>query len=291
MVWPKQAAALAVVALPAVVYAAILRDISGLAERADLAGNGAPLPSIPAAGNRKRQASGGFLDSSPGSSTTGACEEATTFSLNNFGQLEVSGQVISMNPGTPYIALRPISPQGSITITFSLNNGALTWTNDAFFGGEAGFCQDTSGQVFATFVDPAVAYPPNCAAVALGPVVASTCGAGSGSGSGGSNTGSTTASPIVTSLGSTIVSTGTDGSVFSSVSTFASTLSGPITSAPTDAPAVPTPVINGTLTLRPGLYAEDDFVNPTGQTCSIVTESWIFGDTTLLPHTATTTVV
>ncbi|KAL3304415.1 putative wsc domain-containing protein [Colletotrichum asianum] len=285
MVWPKQAAALAIVALPAVAHAAILRDISGLAEHADLAGNGAPLPSVPAAGNRKRQASGGFLDSTPGSGTTGACEEATTFSLNNFGQLEVSGQVISMNPGTPYIALRPISPQGSITITFSLNNGALAWTNAAFFGGQAGFCQDTTGQVFATFVDPAVAYPPNCAAVALGPIVASTCGAG------GSTTGGTTASPIVTSLGSTIVSTGTDGSVFSSVSTFASTISGPITSAPTDAPAVPTPVVNGTLTLRPGLYAEGNFVNPAGQTCSVVTESWIFGDTTLLPHTATTTVV
>ncbi|KAF4920238.1 hypothetical protein CGCVW01_v007080, partial [Colletotrichum viniferum] len=266
MVWPKQAAALAMVALPVVAHAAILRDISGLAEHGDLAGNGAPLPSVPAAGNRKRQVSGGFLDSTPGSSTTPACEEASTFSLNNFGQLEVSGQVISMNPGTPYIALRPISPQGSITITFSLNNGVLTWTNDAFFGGQAGFCQDTTGQVFATFVDPAVAYPPNCAAVALGPIVASTCGAG------GSTTGGTTASPIVTSLGSTIVSTGTDGSVFSSVSTFASTISGPITSAPTDAPAVPTPVVNGTLTLRPGLYAEGNFVNPAGQTCSVVTE-------------------
>ncbi|KAF4857213.1 hypothetical protein CGCSCA4_v000509 [Colletotrichum siamense] len=285
MVWPKQAATLVMVALPVVAHAAILRDISGLAEHGDLAGNGAPLPSVPAAGNRKRQASGGFLDSTPGSSTTPACEEASTFSLNNFGQLEVSGQVISMNPGTPYIALRPISPQGSITITFSLNNGALAWTNDAFFGGQAGFCQDTTGQVFATFVDPAVAYPPNCAAVALGPIVASTCGAG------GSTTGGTTASPIVTSPGSTIVSTGTDGSVFSSVSTFASTISGPITSAPTDAPAVPTPVVNGTLTLRPGLYAEGNFVNPAGQTCSVVTESWIFGDTTLLPHTATTTVV
>ncbi|KAF9881772.1 hypothetical protein CkaCkLH20_00918 [Colletotrichum karsti] len=304
MVWTKKAAAFAVASLPIIAQAAIIRDISGLIERADLGNGAAPLPSIPAGHNRKRQVTGGFLDTDPGTTTTANCGDAASFSLNNFGQLEVNGQVLSTNPGTPFIALRPITPQGSITVTFSLNNGALTWSNDAFFGGQAGFCQDPTGQVYATFADPAIAYPANCAAIRLGPVLASTCQGGSvipsgllpPTGTSAASAGITSGqasgqvSGRVTALPTTIVSTGSDGSVFSTVSSFETTLTGPITGVPTDTPAVPTSsaVINGTLSLPPGMYPGGSaFSSPAGETCRVVTESWMFGETTLLPRTTT----
>lgn len=173
MVGAKLAVALVATSCSLVAQAALIRDKSGLFDF-DLAVEDAPLPSFPAtfdSRNRKRQTAGGFLDTTPGSTITGACVEATVFSLNNLGQLEVDGSVISVNPGTPFIPLRPISPAGSITVTFSLINGVLAWSNPAFFGGQAGFCQDTTGQVFATFSNPAVAYPANCQPVVLGPVI------------------------------------------------------------------------------------------------------------------------
>ncbi|KAL0944440.1 uncharacterized protein CTRU02_202327 [Colletotrichum truncatum] len=243
MVYIKQAVVLAAASLSSVTQAVAVRDYSGLDQHV---GRDAPLPSVPAVPeNRrvKRQVAGGFIASSP----TNNCGQATAFNLNSFGQLEANGLIISTNPGTPFIPLRPTVPQGSITVTFSLTDGALTWSNPAFFGGRAGFCQDTAGQVWATFADPAVAYPANCVPVRLGPVVASSCPSGPSS----------------------------------------SSSTGPITRTPTGIPGtIPTPtpaVVNGTLTLRPGLYTEANFMTPAGAMCRIVTESWVFGDTTLLP--------
>ncbi|KAF6833444.1 hypothetical protein CMUS01_06559 [Colletotrichum musicola] len=270
MVRAKQAVALVATSCSLVAQAALIRDKSGIVDFVDVAVEDVPLPSF-AAGfdsrNRKRQATGGFLDTTPGSAITGNCVEATTFSLNNLGQLEVDGSVISVNPGTPFIPLRPISPAGSITVTFSLTNGVLTWSNPAFFGGQAGFCQDTTGQVYATFFDPAVAYPVNCQPVTLGPVIASSL----------PSTTPAPTGPIVSTVATTIIGTGSDGSVFTTVSTL-------VTTAPTVvAPPTTSAVVNGTLTLRPGLYPEPGFATPAGLYCSVVTESWIFGDTTLLP--------
>ncbi|GJC94163.1 Wsc domain-containing protein [Colletotrichum higginsianum IMI 349063] len=46
-------------------------------------------------------------------------------------------------------------------------------------------------------------------------------------------------------------------------------------------------VVNSTLTLRPGLYTDADFVTPAGATCRVISESWILGQTTLLPARVT----
>ncbi|KAF6835228.1 hypothetical protein CPLU01_04488 [Colletotrichum plurivorum] len=287
MVRAKQAVALVATSCSLVAQAALIRDKSGIVDFVDVAVEDVPLPSF-AAGfdsrNRKRQATGGFLDTTPGSAITGNCVEATTFSLNNLGQLEVDGSVISVNPGTPFIPLRPISPAGSITVTFSLTNGVLTWSNPTFFGGQAGFCQDTTGQVYATFFDPAVAYPVNCQPVTLGPVIAETCPGGNGIPSSLPSTTPAPTGPIVSTVVTTIIGTGSDGSVFTTVSTLVTSIPGPFTTAPTVvAPPTTSAVVNGTLTLRPGLYPEPGFATPAGLYCSVVTESWIFGDTTLLP--------
>ncbi|TDZ61118.1 hypothetical protein CTRI78_v004567 [Colletotrichum trifolii] len=292
MLRTSQIVALAATSFVALSDAAILRDNSHVDGR-EIAWDGAPQPSIPAL--RRRQDAGGFLGTTPASPVTGSCTQATTFSLNSAGQLEVDGAIISVNPGTPFMPLRPIIPLGSITVTFSLNNGALTWSNDQFFGGQAGFCQDAAGQVYATFADPAVAYPAGCTAIQLGPVVASTCQSGSIVSSLAPSTASTASAASTArtaTVGTTIVSTRSDDSVFSTVSSFETTLTGPITEVPTLAPTS-TAVVNGTLTLRSGLYPEPGFFTPAGQTCSVVTESWIYGDTTLLParSTATTAVV
>lgn len=167
MVCLKQVAALAAASYAAGAYASAIPDLVG--------GDGSPQPSIPALRERgngisKRQTAGGFINTAA-NPITSDCGVAAEFSLNTLGQLVVGDSVISVNPGTPFIPLRPISPPGSITVTFALRNGALTWSNPAFFGGQAGFCQDTAGQVYATFADPTVSYPANCAPVQLGPVV------------------------------------------------------------------------------------------------------------------------
>ncbi|KAK1988665.1 hypothetical protein LZ30DRAFT_469297 [Colletotrichum cereale] len=171
MAWVKQAAALAAASFSVAVCAIVLPDPDSVWS----AYNGAaPLPSTPAVyadDLRKRQTKGGFVDTDPGPAATSDCTVASTFTLNSLGELEIAGSVISMNLGTPYIPLRPISPQGNVTGSFSVSNGDLIWTNPDFFGGRAGLCQDATGQVFATFVDPAVAYPPGCDAVRLGSVV------------------------------------------------------------------------------------------------------------------------
>ncbi|GKT59315.1 putative conserved hypothetical protein [Colletotrichum tofieldiae] len=266
MVWAIQAAALAAASFSVVARAGAIPDINPV----DFADNGAPLPSIPAAfahDLRKRQTSGGYLDTDAGPPITSNCSVASTFIVNSLGQLVVGGSVISMNPGTSFIPLRPISPQGSVTGTFTVSNGELAWVNPAFFDGRAGFCQDTTGQVFATFANPAVAYPPNCSPVQLGSVVAfmwellaETCRAASTCQSGGIASGSSSTTTRSTSRAP----------------------SGPITMTPFTVPTTAA-VINSTLTLRPGLYTEAGFVNPAGATCRIVTESWIFGQSTLLP--------
>ncbi|UQC89742.1 uncharacterized protein CLUP02_15273 [Colletotrichum lupini] len=271
MVCLKQVAALAAASYAAGAYASAIPDLVG--------GDGSPQPSIPALRERsngisKRQTAGGFINTAA-NPITSDCGVAAEFSLNTLGQLVVGNSVISVNPGTPFIPLRPISPPGSITVTFALRNGALTWSNPAFFGGQAGFCQDAAGQVYATFADPTVSYPANCAPVQLGPVVASTCG---------NNGGTTTASGSVTTVASTIVSTGPGGSLTTTVSSFTTTAAPPFTVPTTSA------VANGTLTLPPGLYTVAGFANPAGAVCSIVSESWIIGQTTLLSPLATGSV-
>ncbi|KAK1968120.1 hypothetical protein LY78DRAFT_668542 [Colletotrichum sublineola] len=240
MVWIKQAAALAAASFSVVARAIVLPDPGPVGS----AGNGpAPLSSISAvfADNlRTRQNRGGFLDIKPGPPVTGDCAVASTFMLNSLGELVIAGSVISMDLGMPFIPLRPVSTQGNVTGSFSLSNGELIWANRDFFSGRARFCQDANGQVFATFVDPAVAYPPGCVAVRLRSIVASSCQNGAA-------------------------------------------VSSPVTAAPQFAAPTTAAVVNGTLTLRPGLYTQADFASPSAASCRIVTESWIFGQTTLLP--------
>ncbi|KAK1656315.1 hypothetical protein BDP81DRAFT_414585 [Colletotrichum phormii] len=142
------------------------------------------------------------------------CNQAAVFRISPSGTITVDGSALGVSPGTPFIALRSGST-GSITATFTNTNGVFAWKNDAFTGGQAGFCQDNSGQVYATF---GTTVPPNCTPITLSATPRSSC------------TASGTTSSLPASTAATNSATTTPGGVSAS-STFSpgSTL----TSSPT----------------------------------------------------------
>lgn len=95
-----------------------------------------------------------------GNSLTTACSSAVSYTLLNTqltgltsshstGYFSVSYSTL-MSPG--YAPFVPSSPAGDISTGFSVtNNGILLWTNDAFFQGQARFCYDGSGNIYAVF--------------------------------------------------------------------------------------------------------------------------------------------
>jgi hypothetical protein len=111
----------------------------------------------------KRQATGGFIGGA-GPVNPESCSAATSFDLLN-GQLLSGGVAIATDPGVAYIPIKAV-PGGSISTTFALVDNVLHWYNDAFTGGEAGTCQDSTGQIFFTFKD-SIAWPSGCTHVSI----------------------------------------------------------------------------------------------------------------------------
>ncbi|ETS87220.1 hypothetical protein PFICI_01048 [Pestalotiopsis fici W106-1] len=94
-----------------------------------------------------------------------SCTDATPFVLRN-GEFFSGSQRISTNPNAAYAPFK-VEQQGSISLLFSIvADTYLTWTNDAFSGGSATFCQDQYGQVYALFVSQS-AIPFQCTPVVL----------------------------------------------------------------------------------------------------------------------------
>ncbi|RYC81041.1 hypothetical protein BFJ63_vAg16071 [Fusarium oxysporum f. sp. narcissi] len=110
----------------------------------------------------KKREIGGFV----GADNPDVCTFALTFNLAE-GQLFVNGLPTSY-VGEDYKALgvqdEDSFVQGSITKTFGTTGRTLFFRNSGLPNGEAGFCQDSSGQVYITFS----ASPPGCVPVTLG---------------------------------------------------------------------------------------------------------------------------
>ncbi|KAK8122555.1 hypothetical protein PG984_011225 [Apiospora sp. TS-2023a] len=111
----------------------------------------------------RRQSLGGFIGAA-GPINPASCSDATPFNLTQ-GRLMSGGEMIATDPNVPYIPMKVV-PGGSISTTFTVVNGILFWYNAAFSGGQAGFCQIASGQVYATF-GAAGTGPANCNAVSI----------------------------------------------------------------------------------------------------------------------------
>lgn len=131
------------------------------------AANGTPMlsTSIPDT-DRRRQAvdgGGGFVGGA-GPVNPASCGDATRFHLTD-GQLLSGGEPVAVDPGVASMPLR-VGTGGSISTTFSVAGGVLSWTNASFSGGQAGFCQMPDGQVYIVFV-PEVQWPTGCVAVSV----------------------------------------------------------------------------------------------------------------------------
>ncbi|KAI1878529.1 uncharacterized protein JN550_000711 [Neoarthrinium moseri] len=111
----------------------------------------------------KRQTTGGFIGGA-GPTNPESCSDATSFNLTD-GQLVSGGQAVRTDPAVAFMPLQ-VQPSGSISTTFAVVDGVLHWFNDAFYQGEAGFCQTADGEIQLTFVSEA-GWPAGCTAVSL----------------------------------------------------------------------------------------------------------------------------
>ncbi|PNP74629.1 hypothetical protein FNYG_11965 [Fusarium nygamai] len=109
----------------------------------------------------KKRDIGGFV----GAGDPDVCTFALTFNLGD-GQLFVGG-LPTFYAGEDYKALgvqdEDSFVQGAITRSFGISGRTLVFRNPGLPNGEAGFCQDSSGQVYITFT----ASPPGCIPVTL----------------------------------------------------------------------------------------------------------------------------
>jgi len=185
------------------------------------------------------------------------CTLATPFSFID-GTLSSGGELISTDPGIAYQPFWTNPTVGAISTTFALQDGLLVWYNAAFVGVFADFCQDDGGQVWVVF--DGVAPPFACAPVDLVAFAVTQCADGT----------------LITST--TATATSTDTSI--TVSTITPTATGPCSTGAC--------LANGTLTLGPGTFF-NDAVAATARPiadCTVRNETWVFGETTLLPRTA-----
>ncbi|KAF6827671.1 wsc domain-containing protein [Colletotrichum plurivorum] len=165
MSWLKTAAVLAVASIAGIAHAGASPDFIHRADVANLFLN-------------KRQAAApstyvGRVNNVHPSN----CSQAAVFRVGAGGALFIDDTPFSVSPGATFAPLRVGVTSGSINAVFSNVGGSLAWTNADFFGGRAGFCQDTSGQVFATFRDTTVSgnLPPGCTVISLSIISRNSC--------------------------------------------------------------------------------------------------------------------
>jgi hypothetical protein len=97
----------------------------------------------------KRQSTTLYLGS--GSSFSGPnCSPAHSFTLSD-GQLSAHGHFVSANADTKWEPFKTKFVAGTITTTFSLENGTLYWSHTSFIGGTALFCKYSSGEIEILF--------------------------------------------------------------------------------------------------------------------------------------------
>ncbi|KAI0391824.1 hypothetical protein F5Y17DRAFT_478261 [Xylariaceae sp. FL0594] len=92
----------------------------------------------------------GFVTSSSTEQEASDCSRAQIFLLGNGRLLKADSlQPVGAYPGAQYVGFRQSVPiVGNILAkTFSSEGGFLTWTNDVFYSGAAGFCRGLDGDV------------------------------------------------------------------------------------------------------------------------------------------------
>lgn len=117
-----------------------------------------------------------------GGSISSTCTTASSYTLtstqltglinsNTIGYFSVSLSTIASPGYAPFV---PISPAGDISTGFSItNNGILLWSNANFFQGQARFCYDSSGNIYAVFLY--AAQPAWCTLAEISVVALSGC--------------------------------------------------------------------------------------------------------------------
>ncbi|RDW58234.1 hypothetical protein BP6252_13645 [Coleophoma cylindrospora] len=85
-----------------------------------------------------------------GGSLDVSCETAAAFNIINGLLFDDANRTISAHAGVGSLLLVGNSKLSNISTVFSIGNGVLAWTNDAFVGGAARFCQSSDG-IYAVF--------------------------------------------------------------------------------------------------------------------------------------------
>ncbi|KXS98064.1 hypothetical protein AC579_7959 [Pseudocercospora musae] len=124
----------------------------------------------------KRQAGGvNFVDVV--GSITNDCGTAPLYRINN-GNLAVLANgatyIYSTSAGIGAQLFVPSTASNSINTTFSFGaQGTIAWLNPSFYGGQAQFCSDSNGYIYAVFTQ--YGYPSECRNVQLQLFSASSC--------------------------------------------------------------------------------------------------------------------
>lgn len=119
-----------------------------------------------------RAPTGGYLGGQDAAFNPSSCSGAASFNLTD-GELtssDGSGARVAADPSVDaYIPLAATAAgmlDSLVAGTFASVDGVLHWTNDSFYGGEAGFCQVASGEIYATFAE-AGRWPTGCVSISL----------------------------------------------------------------------------------------------------------------------------
>ncbi|KAK6221883.1 hypothetical protein LQW54_001103 [Pestalotiopsis sp. IQ-011] len=138
-------------------------DVSG----GDSINGGTTLP-----GAGFRVPAGGYLGGQDAAFNPSSCSGAASFNLTD-GELtssDGSGARVAADPSVDaYVPLAATAAgtMGSLIAgTFASVDGVLHWANESFYGGEAGFCQAASGEIYATFAE-AGRWPTGCVSISL----------------------------------------------------------------------------------------------------------------------------
>ncbi|KAH7217038.1 hypothetical protein BKA60DRAFT_596685 [Fusarium oxysporum] len=106
-----------------------------------------------------RRATGGFV----GNENPGVCTFAAVFTLSDDQLLEYGIPIYYAGEEFKELSGQGQAPSDAVTKTFLSSGGGLQFTNAKLPGGQAGFCQDSSGKVYITFSSG----PPGCVPVDL----------------------------------------------------------------------------------------------------------------------------
>ncbi|KAF7537792.1 hypothetical protein G7054_g3485 [Neopestalotiopsis clavispora] len=105
---------------------------------------------------------GGFIGAD---ALDASCDSAREFTIVD-GELTSQRGSLHAEINAEFTEFEP-SASGAISRTFVVINSTLHWQNETFSGGEAGFCQDSNGVVYATFRESGSSRPVGCSPISI----------------------------------------------------------------------------------------------------------------------------